>query len=143
MRAHNFFGVLLLLTSLLLQQKGSATNQPEKVRITMSRNYYSKVSDRQVIFSINAGNQIALTNPEESTYRLYFTVSQSRYINDNGIDGIEFVVESNSYNIKGFYLLKLPDLTTSRNGVNVSIDGYNLLIVVDKNGMAEYFYASF
>ncbi|GCD77711.1 hypothetical protein JCM31826_11930 [Thermaurantimonas aggregans] len=70
-------------------------------------------------------------------------MSRSRYITEDGIEGIVFEVEPNSYDIKGFYLFELPNLTTTRNGVKVSIDGYNLLIIVDKNGIAEYFYASF
>ncbi|MCX8149721.1 hypothetical protein [Thermaurantimonas aggregans] len=141
MKHLSLFIFILVFSSLLSLQKGLATNHPEKVRITLTRNYYSK--NRSTIFSVSAGNQITLQHPDEPNNRLYFSVSRSRYITEDGIEGIVFEVEPNSYDIKGFYLFELPNLTTTRNGVKVSIDGYNLLIIVDKNGIAEYFYASF
>lgn len=141
MKKSSFVSLILLFASFLSLQEGFSTCQPEKVRITLSRSYYSKT--KSTIFSVSAGNPIYLQHPDEPNNRLYFSVSRSRYITEDGIEGIVFEVEPNSYDIKAFYLFELPNLTTTRNGVNVSIDGYNLLIIVDKNGRAEYFYASF
>lgn len=116
--------------------------QPEKVRITMGRNYYTSDGEKGIRFSVDGGNTISITYLHEGGYGVRMRVIRSRYITQNGVEGIEFVVENNEFNAKKFYLFEVPGMMTTRNGVKSEITGYNYLVVEGIAGDTNHLYAS-
>ena len=110
----------------------------KKVRTSFSRNYYGTIyingKTREMFANVSVSpNEIKIYN-EEGSLLHRCTVLKSKYIKENGIDGIEYYTKHHSGADMYIYFYEMPNFTYYSNGVKTSITGWNRCVLKIPDG---------
>jgi len=122
----------------------SENNGDKKVRTSFSRSYYGKPyingETKNLFLNVSVNpNKIKIYDEggdedEGSTLILSCTVIKSKYIKENGIDGIEYYTKNQFGEDMYIYFYEMPNFTYYSNGVKTSITGWNRCVLKIPDG---------
>jgi ankyrin repeat protein len=111
----------------------SENNGDKKVRTSFSRNYYGQIYNNGKMAEMSANisvspNEIKIYNDMGSLLHRC-TVIKSKYIKENGIEGIEYYTKHQTGSNMYIYFYEMPNFTYYSNGVQTSITGWNRCVL--------------